>query len=1337
MNESTTSTHEARAPRRRRWPLRVALALVMLIAVLALTAWRVLESETALQWAVARALQAAGPDRLAIDGLSGTLLRGLHARHVRWRDDPATPGVSVEAAEVDVNLSLRGLLARRLVLGPLAAQSVLIDFAPGKDEKSAPPRSLALPIELAVGDARVARLEVRRASQRYVLSNVGLDYQGGVAGHNLERAEAVLDEVAWNDKDGQTGIGTALALQGHINASPPFELAATLNAKGGQWKPLPAEPMQAALKAGGSLQAPRLEVAVSGVLGASLNAEATLAPFSPHWLDRAELRARSLDLARLGKALGQTLPDSVLDAQLLDLRLDDKARAMSGNARLANARPGAAAEGRIPVAAAQAAFTLGMPGELRLADLRADLAPAGQVSGSAQWSPDGKQGSIEAALALSGVSLKSISSQLRDLRWSGKVLASSRDHVQQASVDLSGTGWPEGQSAAAGSLHVSGQANLAGSALRLSQAHVSLGTGQADLSGELQLAGERPFKAGARLSGIDPAVLGNFPAGRLNATLDAQGRLAAKPSNNWRATVQAQFSDSRLFDMPLSGRVQADVDARGAQHLDAALRLGANSLNAAGTLAWAPGVDNRLTLRASVPDLQMLDKRLSGSADLDGELRGTFQAPGGRLALRSKSLGASLGTRPLRLANATIAATLDAASGATRASPAMLAALRVEGSELAVGTLTWSQPRVALEARRTGAAQGLAAAIRDEWAGTLTALQAGGQWPMRLASPANFRLGAAGTEGQRTLSVSAAEFNIVGGRAQIAELDWGPGVLRTRGQLTAVPVAPFLALVQSPFAADSTLKLSGQWRFDNLLSGTVGSGADVQVQRESGDLLLGTDKRPLGLSDLGVTARGQGGGAIALDLHLASALLGSVAASGSATPPGGVISPEALRDTVVSITARLDLPDLRAIAPLVGDFADFGGRAHAEFRLDGTLAAPRLTGDLSADALRVTAPAQGLDLRNGSLRAALEGRTLVLQSFSMAGPAGRLSATGRLPLPEFGPGGASALSGELSWKAEGLRLLDRPGQRAQITGEGSISFENVGDVANAPSPLLTVKGRLRVDEAELNFDRGERAHLGDDVHVAGTPPRSNETAGRLPRIAVDLDLQAGDGVAVSGAGLDARLAGEVRLAGRADVALLAHGRLRVTQGSYLLAGQKLSIERGELIFDGPLDNPALDILVLRKNLPVEAGAQISGTARVPTLQLVSTPPVTDSEKIAWIVLGRGLDTAGGGADLGLLQAAASLVGNSKAPPLTQRIASNVGLDDISFRSTEAGQNALALGKRLSDRIYMEVEQGLAVASTILRLNFVLTRTLTARLEAGTTSGVGSGGVGLYYSRSFQ
>ena len=71
-------------------------------------------------------------------------------------------------------------------------------------------------------------------------------------------------------------------------------------------------------------------------------------------------------------------------------------------------------------------------------------------------------------------------------------------------------------------------------------------------------------------------------------------------------------------------------------------------------------------------------------------------------------------------------------------------------------------------------------------------------------------------------------------------------------------------------------------------------------------------------------------------------------------------------------------------------------------------------------------------------------------------------------------------------------------------------------------------------------------------------------------------------------------------------------------------GQRLTIERGRLIFDGPIDNPALDIVALRKNLQVEAGVKVTGTARVPRVELTSEPPVPDGEKLSWLVLGQGL-----------------------------------------------------------------------------------------------------------------
>ena len=40
-------------------------------------------------------------------------------------------------------------------------------------------------------------------------------------------------------------------------------------------------------------------------------------------------------------------------------------------------------------------------------------------------------------------------------------------------------------------------------------------------------------------------------------------------------------------------------------------------------------------------------------------------------------------------------------------------------------------------------------------------------------------------------------------------------------------------------------------------------------------------------------------------------------------------------------------------------------------------------------------------------------------------------------------------------------------------------------------------------------------------------------------------------------------------------------------------------------------------------MPVEAGVEVLGTVARPKVRLVSTPDVPDSEKLAWLVLGRG------------------------------------------------------------------------------------------------------------------
>jgi translocation and assembly module TamB len=215
----------------------------------------------------------------------------------------------------------------------------------------------------------------------------------------------------------------------------------------------------------------------------------------------------------------------------------------------------------------------------------------------------------------------------------------------------------------------------------------------------------------------------------------------------------------------------------------------------------------------------------------------------------------------------------------------------------------------------------------------------------------------------------------------------------------------------------------------------------------------------------------------------------------------------------------------------------------------------------------------------------------------------------------------------------------------------------------------------------------------------------------------------------------------VQITTAADGTVNAKGRIATVYGTYYALGQKLTIDRGALIFDGPIDNPALDVIALRKNLAVEAGLQITGTVKVPRVTLVSDPPVPDSEKLSWLISGQPLDRASR-ADLAALGvASASLIGGRGQKPITQTIANTFGLDDISVHSSSSSVNSatdaasgqvVSFGKRLSDRVMLVYEQGLTIATNALRIEYTLTRTLTLRAEAGTVSSVG-----IYFRRNFD
>jgi translocation and assembly module TamB len=383
----------------------------------------------------------------------------------------------------------------------------------------------------------------------------------------------------------------------------------------------------------------------------------------------------------------------------------------------------------------------------------------------------------------------------------------------------------------------------------------------------------------------------------------------------------------------------------------------------------------------------------------------------------------------------------------------------------------------------------------------------------------------------------------------------------------------------------------------------------------------------------------------------------------------------------------------------------------------GTLAKPLVSGTLRGDALGVEMPPWGLALTEGRVRAELDENQLRVTDARIKGGDGTFSASGTLPLAlQSSPGGAATLE----WQASAFRLLGRPDRKLVVSGKGTTSFDG---------KRFGLKGELAADSGHFEVAGDTLPTLGDDVEVVGRKADevrvTTRKQGPLP-LDLDLRLDLGKQLTLRAYGYDGGVTGKLRVTTNAAGELVAQGRVEALRARFRAYGQELQVDPGAVIFDGPLDNPGLDISAWRRHQQVEAGVKVTGTVQTPRVELISNPPVSENEKLSWLVLGRAPSDASG-ADLAVLQAASGAVfGRGGGPSFNRRFAERLGFDELTVRSSsELAGNVVALGKRYSDKLYFSFEQAIgATTEYLVKLDYALTQRVSLRGQTGTTSGAG-------------
>ncbi|MBE0626782.1 MAG: translocation/assembly module TamB domain-containing protein [Burkholderiales bacterium] len=1026
--------------------------------------------------------------------------------------------------------------------------------------------------------------------------------------------------------------------------------------------------------------------ATAGAHDATAELRAALTPFEQTALKQASLHLAGLDARKFDAGL----PRTDIGAELT-LRAQG-GRSVAGELKLSNGLAGTMDASRLPLREAQAGFE-GVPEDLTLKVVRLDLGDAGRLTGAGSL----RLGKLALSMATPALDLRGVYATLAATRLAGTLEVDAQGATQTLRADMH-----------AGAYRVRIDASRRDDALQVRDARVSVGDSELALSGAMSLGQQREFRAQGKLIRFDPSRLGDYPAALINGAFSATGRLSARPE----AALQFSLADSYYRGHRLQGSGKATISPERIREGSIALDFGSNRLYAAGAFGAA---GDSMDWRLEAPKLGEIAAEAGGRLIASGTLAGTMEEPSGTFRAEA---------RDIRWAGKHSAAEFSVEGSMARG---------VDGPlQFSAALRDYRSPALRIEAatarargRRSDhefsiAARNAAIDLRATLAG---AWHSGAGWSGRIMSFDNRGRYAAALEAPASVAVQGADFTLGAARLRFAqgtvrvdEIARRAGGYFSSGSLSGLDSAYLLGLAGQAPAVSSTLTLGGSW----TLAAANTINGELELHREQGDLsLLSEPPTAAGLTRLLLAAT-------VVDDHLAAKLdaagtvLGAISASVETTLARRGSSVGVPGSAALSFDGELTVPSLAWTMPLMGQRALIDGRLKGKFAGRGTAAKPVLSGNIAADGLKFEYPEQGIYLRDGSVRARLQDDGMLLERIALRAGGGALEGKGSVSWESGAMDARVALTAN---KLEVLRQLDR---HLVISGDAQAWLQGGSVHASAT---------LKADRGEITLPGTDAPTLSPDVVVLG---RDGESGKRKSRFAADLDLNLdlGEQFRLKGRGIDARLAGAVRVRAKTGEPTTASGSIRVAQGSYSAYGQLLVIDRGVLNFAGPLDNPGLDIVALRKKQAVEAGVAIRGTALAPQISLVSNPSVPDSEKLSWLVLGHGMEGASRN-DLGLLQTAAgALLARGDSVTLQNRIASTTGLDEISVGSG-AGANGLesavlTLGKRLSSRAYLSVDQGIGASMRLVKISYALTPRVSVRAETGTDSAVD-----VFYTFSFR
>ncbi|MDD5463033.1 MAG: translocation/assembly module TamB domain-containing protein [Methylococcales bacterium] len=407
------------------------------------------------------------------------------------------------------------------------------------------------------------------------------------------------------------------------------------------------------------------------------------------------------------------------------------------------------------------------------------------------------------------------------------------------------------------------------------------------------------------------------------------------------------------------------------------------------------------------------------------------------------------------------------------------------------------------------------------------------------------------------------------------------------------------------------------------------------------------------------------------------------------------------------ITASIvEFASLNQLAP---QLSNIKGQLKADMALQGNLEKPQASGAIRFTGGAVDVNEQGIALREIKLQAVASGDKS--DRINITGSA--RSGGGQLNIDGFASLQAQAgWPVELMLKGENFEISKTP--EAQIAISPDLKYVSADTQGKVSGKLKIPKAIIKLKELPQNAVK-----VSPDEIIIGEA-KAEEKKAVAPGIDANIDVELGKQVNFSGQGLETGLTGQLKIVKAAEK-MAMHGNVDMIKGRYKSYGQDLTVRKGRFVFNGPVDNPWLDVEAIRvsNSKKVTAILSLTGSLEKPQTRISSEPSLPEAEALAYLVTGRPLSQVSQ-SEGNLLASAALSYGGGQAAWLTKKL----GIDEFEVQEGETLQDTLvAVGQYLTPDFYVGAKVGLFNNQAAMVLKHKVTDAINVETQAGTSQRV--------------